>query len=265
MSAIIEKRRTERLNTYLFFADAVKCFDKIWLKDCLIELKTLGYKHNDLKILYKMNQRSKVTINTPFGETGNIEIEELVKQGTAYGRVICCTTTAGVNDIGEKVCCKYGDTELGMTVFMDDISAVGDTEEIRKGIRNCRKMETLEKFEYGLKKTKIMIVRTGKSEVEQIQVRVQQGTVLKKDKYKYLGMVVNTEGNLKDHIQEMGQKSNKILLEINAIGAKSQVGTEEIRVKLKLFELCLISAIQHGLAAWGRILTREIEEIERMQ
>ena len=34
MSAIIEKRRTERLNTYLFFADTVKCFDKLWLKNC---------------------------------------------------------------------------------------------------------------------------------------------------------------------------------------------------------------------------------------
>ena len=72
MSAITKKRRTERLNRYLFFADAVKCFDKLRLKDCLIKLKTLGYKHNDLKILYEMNKRSKVTINTPFGETGNI-------------------------------------------------------------------------------------------------------------------------------------------------------------------------------------------------
>ena len=112
-------------------------------------------------------------------------------------------------------------------------------------------METLRKFEHGLKKTnKIMIVRTGKGEVEQIQERVQQGTVLETDKYKYLGRVINTEGNLKDHIQQMWQKSNKIL-QINARGAaKSQVGTEEIRVKLKLFELCLMPAILHGLAAW---------------
>ena len=77
---------------------------------------------------------------------------------------------------------------------MDDILAVGDAEKIRKGIRNCRKIETLKKFEYGLKKT-------GKYEVEQIQKRLQQGTVLERDKYKYLEMVINTERNLKDHIQ----------------------------------------------------------------
>ena len=89
---MIEKRRTERLNKYLYFADTVKCFDIQWLKDCLIELKTLGYKNDDLKILYEMNQRSKVTINTPFEETKNIEIEEKVKQGRRYGPVMCCAT-----------------------------------------------------------------------------------------------------------------------------------------------------------------------------
>ena len=88
-----------------------------------------------------------------------------------------------------------------MLIFMDDILAVGDAEKIRKGIRNCRKIETLKKFEYGLKKTKLMIVRTGKYEVEQIQKRLQQGTVLETDKYKYLEMVINIERNLKDHIQ----------------------------------------------------------------
>ena len=207
MSAIIKKRRTERFDTDLFFADAVKCFDKLWLKDCPIELKTLGYKHNDLKILYEMNKRSKVTINTPFGETGNIEIEEIVKQGTTYGPVMCCATTARVDDIGEKVCCKYGQTGIRMPVFMDDISAVGGAEEIRKGIKNCRKTKTLKKVEYGLKKTKIMIVKTANGKVEQIQERVQQVTVLETDEDKYLGMVINTKGNLKDHIQEMRQKS----------------------------------------------------------
>ena len=93
MSAIVEKRRTERLNTDLFFADVAKCFDKLWLKDCLIELKTLGHKHSDVKILYEMSERSVVTINTPFGALE-----------TTYGPVMCCATTARVNDIGEKVC-----------------------------------------------------------------------------------------------------------------------------------------------------------------
>ena len=51
---------------------------------------------------------------------------------------MCCAITARVNNTGEKVCCKYGDIDIGMPVFIDDIVAVGYAEKIRKGIRNCR-------------------------------------------------------------------------------------------------------------------------------
>ena len=169
-----------------------------------------------------------------------------------------------MDTIGEKICCKYGDIDKGMPVFTDRIPAVGDAEEIMKEIKNCRKMATLKNFKYGLKKTDIMIVRTGKEQVERIDERVKQGTVLETDRDKYLGIAINTEGNLKDHIQELGQKSNIILSEINVIGEKSQMRAEEVRVKLKLFETCLMSAMLHGIEAWGRILTKEIDEIEKM-
>ena len=62
-----------------------------------------------------------------------------------------------------------------------------------------------------------MVVRRRKEKVEQIDEKVQQSTVLETDKYKYLGMVVNTEGNLKDYMQELGQKKEKSK---NATGAE---------------------------------------------
>ena len=37
-----------------------------------------------------------------------------------------CALTAKVNEIGEKVICKYGNIEIGMPKFMDDIAAIGD-------------------------------------------------------------------------------------------------------------------------------------------
>ena len=52
MNTIIENQRAQKLNAYMFFADAVKCFDKLWLKDCLLEMYNLGYDPNTLKILY---------------------------------------------------------------------------------------------------------------------------------------------------------------------------------------------------------------------
>ena len=58
MNTIIENQRAQKLNTYIFFADAVKCFDKLWLKDCVLEMYNLGYDPNTLKILYEMNKET---------------------------------------------------------------------------------------------------------------------------------------------------------------------------------------------------------------
>ena len=56
MNTIIENQRAQKQNTYMFFADVVKCFNKLLLKDCLLAMCNLGYDPNALKILYEMNK-----------------------------------------------------------------------------------------------------------------------------------------------------------------------------------------------------------------
>ena len=94
MNTIIENQRAQKLSTYIFFADAVKCFDKLWLKDCLLEMYKLGYDPNTLKILYEMNKETDTIIRTPVGNTNNIQIKEVVKQGTIFGPIMCCAETS---------------------------------------------------------------------------------------------------------------------------------------------------------------------------
>ena len=77
-------------------------------------------------------------------------------------------------------------------------------------------------------------------------------------------MVINKLGNLKDHILELDRKCEVINREISAVGAKHQVGKEEIRVKLKLY-VCLMPALLYGLGAWGKIDRDEMNEIEKIQ
>ena len=85
----------------MFIADDVKCFDKLWLKDCLLKMYNLGYDPNTLKILDEMNKEADVI--TPAGNTDNIQVKEVVKQGTIFGPIMCCAETSTVNSIGEEV------------------------------------------------------------------------------------------------------------------------------------------------------------------
>ena len=63
------------------------------------------------------------------------------------------------------------------------------------------------------------------------------------DNFKYLGITISTNGQLTKHIKELNTRCDIINIEIFAIGAKTQVGKEEVRVKLKLFETFLMPAL----------------------
>ena len=216
INSIIENQRQYKNKTYIFFAGAKKCLDKLQLKDCLIEMYNLGYSPDTTRILYEINKTSNIVVDTQIGKTSSITAEEVVKQGTTFGPIMCCASTSRAN-------------EIGMSVFMDDIVALGTADNIKKGIQNCRRMEIEKKMIYGLKKTKYMVINTGKEPEEVIEERVKETDI-----YKYLEMVINKLGNLKDHLLELNRKCEVINREIHAIGAKHQVEKEEIRVKLKL-------------------------------
>ena len=46
MNTIRENLRVQKLNKYMFFADAVKCLNKPCLKECLLEMYNLNYGPN---------------------------------------------------------------------------------------------------------------------------------------------------------------------------------------------------------------------------
>ena len=139
---------------------------------------------------------------------------------------MCCAETSAVNSIGEEVKYSYGKINIGMPVYMDDIATAGKAEHIKKGINKCARMEKEKKISFGLKKTKYMIVKTGREE-EEINETVKAVRIQRTDKCKYLGMTISTDGQLTEHIKELKSRCNIINQEISAIGAKTQVGKEE--------------------------------------
>ena len=65
-------------------------------------------------------------------------------------------------------------------------------------------------------------------------------------------MVISKLGSLKDHILELNRKFEVINREISSIRPKEKVGKEETRVKLELYETCLMPTLLYELEAWGK-------------
>ena len=109
-----------------------------------------------------------------------------------------------------------------------------------------------------------MIIKTGREE-EEINETVKARRMQRTDKCKYLGMTISTEGQLTEHIKELNTRCDIINREICGLGAKPQVGKEEVRVKLQLFETCLMPALPYGMEAWKKLSKTEIHHLEKIQ
>ena len=107
-----------------------------------------------------------------------------------------------------------------------------------------------------------MTIVTGREKQEQIEEEVKERKIDEVDTYSYLGIMLNKESNLKEHIKETGNKASRIIREMNGISSKQNVGQEEIRLKIKLFETCLVPAILYGFEVQGKISKSEMQAIE---
>ena len=71
LTSIIENPRQSKNKRYSFFADDKRCFNKLWLKDCLIEMNYLGYSPDTIRSLYEINKTSDIVVDTPVGKTSS--------------------------------------------------------------------------------------------------------------------------------------------------------------------------------------------------
>ena len=122
-----------------------------------------------------------------------------------------------------------------------------------------------QKFTYGLKKTKFMIINPDLAHsVEELNECVELGVVQRAVEYAYMGLLVNEGGNLEDHLKEIETKAKEVARQISGIGSYFQVGEEYMRVRLDLFEKCFGPAISFGVHAWC-ISANEVSVLEKIQ
>ena len=101
LNAVIDYNKYIGRETFVLFADAYKCFDKLNLKGCINEYYKIVGAREAMKI-YNINKIGRAVIRTPLGETEMIEANEIVRQGTVTGPQLCSNDTDRVNNIGQQ-------------------------------------------------------------------------------------------------------------------------------------------------------------------
>ena len=184
--SVIERNRYLGKPTYVFYADAEKCFDKLWLDDAVIELWKRVTNIRDAMVIREMNKTAKITIHTPVGDTKEITCENIVRQGTVYGPQLCGVSMGRVNNIGKGITTMYGPKlVIQSTQFVDDIESAGSPRVVNNTVHNCRIMEERKKMKFNNTngKTEYIIVNPTKNP-ETITSEVRNGKVLRAKEHK---------------------------------------------------------------------------------
>ena len=253
-------------NTYMFFGDLVKCFDKLWLKDCLIDLHKAGVREREIRMLYHLNKKAKAKIITPAGTTEEIVIEEAAKQGTVFGSKLCCASTGRINDMKEKTKTLITPTIYTEALtYVDDMLGMGNKKTAEKVMNNCKQMEEDKCMEFSISKSKWMVMRTSRAKEEEINICMKGGMIQKCIEYNYLGNWINSKGNLDKQLDEMEKKLQTYVRDCNVIAAKEKVGEMELQAKILIYDKVIKTSLIYNLEAWSNIRKEDYERMEVMQ
>ena len=122
LKGIIEHSKYLGKGVFITFYDIEKCFDSLWLQDCISALRDNGVQDDSLYFIYLLSKKASISINTPFGRTDPFVLENLLKQGTVLGPVINDCSLDRVPKEGSGY--QMGRVNIKLLEFVDDIADV---------------------------------------------------------------------------------------------------------------------------------------------
>ena len=187
---------------YACFVDFSNAFDSVWRDGLFQKLHKLGVNGNILKIIKHMYSTTQFCVRKDNFISNPIANNKGVKQGDSLSPTLF---NIYINDLGSYVNGGFkhdpvvlGDTPLNHLLFADDLLLLSETST---GLQSC--ITNLEHFchewklEVNLNKTKIMIFSKGRRKYENYHFTYKGNKIDITDSYKYLGITLFYNGNLK--------------------------------------------------------------------
>ena len=150
--------------------DIRKCFDSLWMQECINDLYENGLRNDKLCMIYYSNMNANIAIKYPSGLSERFTIHNKVLQGTIWSGLMCTSTMDKLGKIAynnNDMLYKYKN-EVGVPPLqmVDNIisasKCVNQVVETNSAINTFVKLKKLE-----LSKSKCSRLHIGKSKSKQ--------------------------------------------------------------------------------------------------
>ena len=247
--------------------DIEKCFDALWVEECINDIYETGVKNDKLNLLFLMNQSAQIAIKTPYGMTKRRNIRNIIMQGTVWGSMFC---TATMDKLGKK---KYENAEM-LYKYKDSVGVpvlemVDDIADIQKCGTNAVKANAIvntfvEHKKLTLSAAKCSKIHCGKKNQFCPDLKVHNVTMHNSEEERYLGDHITKNAKHAQTISKRRAKGIGIISDITQILEVIGDNKRRVKVGLQLRQAWFINALLVNIEVWHNIMKRDIQVITQM-
>ena len=190
-------------------------------------------------MIKKINTNLRARIHTKHGLTREIKIRDSIRQGGVLSVIEYATLIDEIakelkkNNIGLKT--KQG-TMLNTLLRMDDVCLIHhDLTTLQQMLDITNHVAKKYHIEFGAAKCKVVKIGPG----QKSKITLNNTTLEEVPKYKYLGKIYNSKGNLEEHLKETESKVTAAMQKI-----LSETGDKEFKgMRMKAIWQCIEATI----------------------
>ena len=265
--SVVKDAKDTKSKVDINFTDIKQCFDSIWLDEATNDLFESGVTSRNLNLLYEGNRKTRMCVETHFGQSDRAELHKVVMQGSVPGGLLCSNQLSKLCNKLHKEGDVYmykGRVPIPPLAMVDDIASIAkcnSTESLKTSIKTDTFIQR-KKLEGQTGEGKCQWVHIGGGTCESCYC-VNGEQISKADSYKYLG----------DHVADLWEtlyskrweKAQGYSVTCQAMCTEISLGFQTYSFAKMLHRSIFVNGTMVNMETWPEFSTTRIEMFERIE
>ena len=252
-----------KITLYIGCFDIEKAFDKVSRYLLLKKLVSYGIGYHMLNALKSVYHKTSCILSLNGKYSTEFPTESGIRQGASSSSLLF---VAFINDLVDYLRHKC-DPEpliesLHCLLHADDTLLLSTSRDLF--IKKCNSMNQYfddNQLKLNLGKSGYLIINPNEEDIK-CRIELMKGSLDYKTDIKYLGVVINDMGSIKQDITAtLVQKRNNVTIKFGNFCAKNLLAP--LHIKLKVLQACIVSTLLYSCETWSKYTPKSIEVVYR--
>ena len=258
LNSLINKYTSQGKRLYTCFVDMQKAFDMINRVKLMYKLKQTGIGSLLYSVIKDMYLSSKAEIAVKVENT----LTEMFKSeiGVYQGDVLSPSLfNLYINDLvnqfdSECMPACLDNTDINCLLYADDVVLISTSEEgLQKSVDKLSEYCNYWDLKINIDKTKVVVFNKH-APVRNIQICHDGHVIESCESYRYLGMLLSSNGNLSVSMADLSRRGLKAIFKMKSMFKKSDVS---FNTMIHLFDHIIKPIMLYGSDIWGHMYINE--------